>query len=192
MALNVGELFANLNLKTDNFDKNLSASMQQLVAGAARIKASLSSAGRSGGRMFSSGLAAGIASGRSAVVSAAARVAAAAVSAANARLKIASPSRVMEQSGAYFAEGFARGIASSARMAACAAAGMASGAVSSTKTDNSSSNFDYERLSGLLKPRDMALYMDGKRLAELSADHTGRAQSARQRRLALGYGMSRR
>lgn len=192
MALNVGELFANLNLKTDNFDKNLSASMQRLVTGAARIQASLSSAGRSGGRMFSSGLAAGISSGRSAVISAASRVAAAAVSAANARLKIASPSRVMEQSGAYFAEGFAKGIASSARMAASAAAGMAAGAVSSTKTDHSPAVFDYERLSSLLNQRDMALYMDGKRLAEISADHNGRAQSARQRRLALGYGMNRR
>lgn len=192
MALNIGELFANLSLKTDNFDKNLSSSMARLVQGAAQIKSGLASAGRSGGSMFASGLASGIASGRSAVVSAAARIASAAVAAANARLKIASPSRVMEQSGVYFAEGFARGIAASARLAADAAAGMASGAVVSTKTDNKQSDFDYDRLSALLGPRDMALYMDGKRLAEVSAADTFRAQNARQRRLALGYGLNRR
>lgn len=192
MALNVGELFANLSLKTDNFDKNLSAGMARLVAGAAQIKTRLSTAGRTGGSMFSSGLAAGISSGRSAVISAAARVASAAIAAANARLKIASPSRVMEQTGSYFAEGFARGIAASARMAASAAAGMADTAVFSTKTDSTQSNFDYERLADLVQPREMALYMDGKRLAELSAIHTGRAQSARSQRLSLGYGLNRR
>lgn len=192
MALNVGELFANLSLKTDNFDNNLSASMARLVSSAAQIKTRLSSAGQSGGRMFASGLAAGIASGRSAVISAASRIASAAVAAANAKLKIASPSRVMEQSGGYFAEGFAKGIARSARLAADAAAGMASGAVVSTKTDNSPSNFDYDRLAGLMGSRDMALYMDGKRLAEISAADTFRAQSARRQRLALGYGLNRR
>ncbi len=192
MALNVGELFANLSLKTDNFDKNLSASMARLVSGAAQIKSSLSSAGRSGGSMFASGLAAGISAGRSSVVSAATRIAAAAVAAANARLKIASPSRVMEESGGYFAEGFAKGIARSARLAADAAAGMASVAVVSTKTDNPRSNFDYERMAALVGNRDMALYMDGKRLAELSAADTFRAQSARQQRMNLGYGLNRR
>jgi len=192
MALNVGELFANLSLKTDNFDKNLSSSMAALVSAAAQIKTGLSSAGRSGGRMFSSGLAAGIASGRSAVVSAAARVAAAAVSAANARLKIASPSRVMMQSGSYFAEGFALGIRRSARAAASAAASLAGTAVVSTETDNHPSNFDYERLASLMQPRDMALYMDGKKLAQLCAADAARAQSLRARRMALGYGMNRR
>lgn len=192
MALNVGELFANLSLKTDNFDKNLSSSMAALVRAAAQIKTGLASAGRNGGRMFSSGLASGIASGRSAVVSAAARVAAAAVAAANARLKIHSPSRVMMESGTYFAEGFALGIRKSARSAASAAASMAGTAVVSTKTDKQSADFDYDRLAALTRVPDMALYMDGKRLAQISANHTARAQSARSRRLALGYGMNRR
>ena len=192
MALNVGELFANLSLKTDYFDKNLSSSMAALVRAAAQIKSGLSSAGRTGGRMFSSGLASGISSGRRAVVSAAARVAAAAVAAANARLKIHSPSRVMMESGAYFAEGFALGIRSAARSAANAAASMAGAAAVSTKNDNRAADFDYDRLASLMQPRDMALYMDGKRLARLSASDTARAQSERTRRVALGYGMNRR
>lgn len=192
MALNVGELFANLTLKTDNFDNGLAASLQRLAVSAGRIQNTLSVSGRNSGRMFSSGLAAGIRAGQSAVISAAARVAAAAVAAANARLKIASPSRVMEESGGFFAEGFARGILASARSAANAAAGMASAAVSSTKTDNSPSGFDYERLSGMISRPDMALYMDGKLLAEVNAADTFRAQAARQHRLALGYGMKRR
>lgn len=192
MALNVGELFANLSLKTDNFDKNLSASMARLVSAAAQVKTGLSSAGRSGGRMFSSGLAAGISSGRSAVVSAAARVAAAAVAAANARLRIHSPSRVMMESGSYFAEGFALGIRRSARTAASAAANLAGTAVASTKTDNRPADFDYERLAALARIPDMALYMDGRQLARLSAADTARAQGGRTRRLALGYGMNRR
>ena len=111
MALNVGELFANLSLKTDNFDNNLSASMARLVSSAAQIKTRLSSAGQSGGRMFASGLAAGIASGRSAVISAANRIAAAAIAAANAKLKIASPSRVFrDEVGAMTMKGFGQGV----------------------------------------------------------------------------------
>ena len=191
MALNVGELFANLSLKTDHFDQSLAAAMQGAAAGASRIASTLSSGGRRAGSQFSSGLAAGISAGRSAVISAAARVAAAAIAAANARLKIASPSRVMMESGHYFAEGFARGIRQSARAAANAAASMAGAAVVSTKTDNPQPNFDYERLGAMMQIPDLALYMDGKRLAEIGAADTQRAQSARSRRLALGLGAGR-
>lgn len=192
MPLNVGELFANLSLKTDQFDQSLTLGMQRLTLAANRIGANLSAAGQRSGRMFSLGLASGISAGRSAVTSAAARVAAAAVAAANSRLKIASPSRVMAQSGVYFSEGFARGVRQSARQAAAAAEDMAGMSAAAAKQSAPAAPPDYDRLAALLTLPDVALYMDGKRLAEVNCTQSARAQSARSRRIALGYGVNRR
>lgn len=65
---------------------------------------------KSSGYNFSAGLASGIRSGQSAVIRAATQVASAAIRAANNKLEISSPSRVMMESGEYADEGLAIGM----------------------------------------------------------------------------------
>ena len=65
---------------------------------------------KSSGYNFAAGLASGIRSGQSAVIRAATQVASAAIRAANNKLEISSPSRVMMESGEYAGEGLAIGM----------------------------------------------------------------------------------
>lgn len=152
----------------------------------------LVSAGNSSGARFSEGLAQGVRAGQSQVSAAAESVARAAVQAANAYLKIASPSRLMAQSGAYFSEGFAQGVEKSARLAAEAASGMSRRAAEAATNRQSAPIVDYDRLESILNHREISLYLNGKQLARTCAAENERAQRSRRQSLALGYGLNGR
>lgn len=170
------------------------------------LSALLKPSGMNAGKMFSSGIASGILSGKSVITSAARKVAQAAIDAANAKLKIASPSRVMMESGGYFSEGFAKGIRSAAKSAVSAASGMASMAAnaatirrpvgglaySGAAAYGGSMMIDYDRMAEAMSNYQMVMDMDGKRLAQINARNAERAQNRRQLSLALGYGINRR
>lgn len=174
-AANVDEAVSNLSLRIRSVASAL-----------------LSARGLEAGSHFSNGLAQGILSGRSRVSAAAESVARAAVSAANARLKIASPSRVMQETGAYFSEGFAQGVRRSARLAAEASSNLSAQAAGAASREKSAPALDYERLGSIVNRREIALYLDGKQLARVSAAQNERAQRERRRSLALGYGVNGR
>lgn len=90
---------------------SLRSGLSQAVASANGFRGAFQSAGYN----MSAGMARGIYSGRSAVISAAANVAASAIYAAQRRLQIHSPSKVMEKKvGRYVPEGMAKGILSEA------------------------------------------------------------------------------
>lgn len=166
----------------------------------------LKSSGMNAGKMFSSGIASGILSGRSAITSAARRVAQAAIDAANAKLKIASPSRVMMESGGYFSEGFAKGILGAAKSAVSASSDMVSMAANAATIRRPVNGFayasgaapgagtiiDYDRMAEAMSHYNMNMYMDGKRIAKINAENAQNAQNQRAKSLALGYGISRR
>ena len=151
------------------------------------------------GRNFSSGLASGIRAGQSGVISAAINVAKAAAAAAKSALAIHSPSRVTRELGEYFDLGFIRGvermtpdIQDAIRSAVYVEppAGAAYGApreVSPT-VRVSGPAMDYEALADAMNQRQVALYMNDRRMAQVMATATARAQSARNRSIALGYG----
>ena len=167
---------------------------------------SMKNAGMNAGRMFSSGIAAGILSGKGVIANAARKVAQAAIDAANAKLQIASPSRVMMESGGYFSEGFAKGIMTAAKSAVSAASGMAEMAANAATIRRPVGNLayggaaayaggtmiDYDRMAEAMSNYQMVMNMDGKRVAQINAYNAERAQIKRQHSLALGYGINRR
>ena len=151
------------------------------------------------GRNFSSGLASGIRAGQSGVISAAIAVAQAAAAAARSTLAIHSPSRVTEELGKFFDLGFIRGVEGmmpDVRDAIRAAvyveppAGVAYGAsreVFPTVRVNSPT-MDYDALAEAMNRREVALYLNDRRMAQGMAGATARAQNARNRKIARGYG----
>lgn len=156
-------------------------------------------AASSAGRAFAAGLASGIRSGQSGVISAAVAVASAAAAAARSALAIHSPSKVTRELGENFDLGFIRGIDAmrpdierSVRAAVQIEppASVAYGAAQTMpRTEPASTQpIDYDRLADAMNRRQMVLTMDNRRLAELQERETARTQSARNRRIALGYG----
>lgn len=187
--------------------EGISGAIDSLSAAAeAAAGTSMKNAGMNAGKMFSDGIASGILSGKSVITSAARKVAQAAIDAANAKLKIASPSRVMMESGGYFSEGFAKGIMNAAKSAVSAASGMASMAanaatirrpvgglaIGSAAAYGGGTVIDYDRMAEAMSNYQMVMDMDGKRLAQINARNAERAQNKRQHSLALGYGINRR
>lgn len=170
------------------------ASMRSVTSGASAI-----------GRAFAAGLASGISAGRSGVVSAAVSIAQAAAAAARSALAIHSPSRVTEEMGSLFDAGFAKGIIGSAKMAVRSASSLASMAANaatvrrlspsvgfmggtSSGSSNVNVNIDYDALANAMNQRQMVLTMDNRKLAEVQERETARAQNARSKRIAMGYG----
>lgn len=199
MSTNVATAIANT--------EGISAAIDSLAAAAeTAASTSMKSAGMNAGRMFSSGIAAGILSGKGVIANAARKVAQAAIDAANAKLQIASPSRVMEKSGGFFSEGFAEGIMSAAKSAVSAASGMAEMAANAATIRRPVGNLayggaaayagrtmiDYDRMAEAMSNYQMVMNMDGKRVAHINAYNAERAQIKRQHSLALGYGINRR
>lgn len=199
MSANISTVVANT--------EGITAAIDSLAAAAeADASTSMKNAGMNAGKMFSSGIASGILSGKSVITSAARKVAQAAIDAANAKLKIASPSRVMMESGGYFSEGFAKGIMSAAKSAVSAASGMASMAanaatirrpvgglvIGGAAAYGGGAMIDYDRMAEAMSNYQMVMDMDGKRLAQINARNAERAQNKRQHSLALGYGINRR
>ena len=199
MSANISTVVANT--------EGITAAIDSLAAAAeTAASTSMKNAGMNAGKMFSSGIASGILSGKSVITSAARKVAQAAIDAANAKLKIASPSRVMMESGGYFSEGFAKGIMSAAKSAVSAASGMASMAanaatirrpvgglaIGGAAAYGGGAMIDYDRMAEAMSNYQMVMDMDGKRLAQINAHNAERAQNRRQLSLALGYGINRR
>lgn len=199
MSANISTMVANT--------EGITAAIDGLATAAeTAASTSMKNAGMNAGKMFSSGIASGILSGKSVITSAARKVAQAAIDAANAKLKIASPSRVMMKSGGFFSEGFAEGILKEAKAAISAASGMAAMAAnaatirrpvgglaySGATATGGGMMIDYDRMADAMANYQMALYMDGKRVARINAANAQKAQNQRQHSLALGYGISRR
>ena len=147
------------------------------------------------GNNFSRGMAQGILSGKSNVVNAAIEVAKAAAKAAKETLQISSPSKVTEEFGKYFDYGFVRGIEgnvgviNSAIKNALQLGGPSSASYGSTSVFRQQQNgIDYDRLADAISQRPSNIIVNGKLLARTTSDDTAKAQNARSRTLALGYG----
>ena len=199
MSANISTVVANT--------EGISAAIDSLASAAeTAASTSMKNAGVNAGNMFCAGIAQGIRNGESIITSAARRVAKAAIDAANAKLQIHSPSRVMMESGGYFSEGFAKGIMSAAKSAVSAASGMASMAanaatirrpvgglaIGGAAAYGGGAVIDYDRMAEAMSNYQMVMDMDGKRLAQINARNAERAQNKRQHSLALGYGINRR
>lgn len=199
MSTNVATAIANT--------EGIAAAIDSLASAAeTAASTSMKSSGINAGKMFSSGIASGILSGKGIIANAARKVAQAAIDAANAKLQIASPSRVMEKSGGYFSEGFAKGIMTAAKSAISAASGMAEMAANAATIRRPVGNLayggaaeyaggtmiDYDRMAEAMSNYQMVMNMDGKRVAQINAYNAERAQIKRQHSLALGYGINRR
>lgn len=148
---------------------------------------------------FDAGFARGILGGKSRVISAAANVASAALSAAKAKLQIASPSKVTEEFGEYFDLGFIEGIANMAPRIDDAVeraisidppAWVTNGQAYAQEPSAMvmSSPIDYDRIAQAIRDGGMTMECDGKKFAEITTDDTARAQNNRSRRMAIGYG----
>lgn len=159
--------------------------------------------GESAGGMFASGLASGILNGESSIKAAARKVAQAAIDAANAKLKIASPSRVMMESGSFFSEGFAKGILNEMDLAVSASSDMAKMAASAATIRRPADTLapvkalarsergrliDYDELADAMDSRPMYFNVDGKRLASVTGADRRKDNNAYNRSIALGVG----
>ena len=162
----------------------------------------LNSAGRTVGKMLSEGLASGIRAGRSSVINAAKAVVQAAINKANATAEIHSPSRVTMQMGRYWDEGWAQGMLKNAGLVTRAASSVvnvargasymprvgAASAMAAGGAGYAGGPIDYDRLAGAMANVSFGLNLDGRRVAEINARETARAQMIRTQRIARGYG----
>ncbi len=189
-----------------NLSEAIAAGAPTAATAAGNVSAAATAAAGNGlrgaasiGRGFSAGLASGISAGHSGVVAAAIRVAKAAAAAARAELAIHSPSKVTRELGECFDLGFIRGVEDmepdirrSVRAAvrveppAGAGYGVAREAVPAARASGFA--VDYEALAEAMGRRPLVLTMDNRRVADIQARETARAQSRRGRSLALGYG----
>ena len=176
----------------------VSAALSQITTSVRNQALGISASGTQGGKMFSSGLAAGIRAGKSSITSAAREVARAAVSAANAELKIKSPSRVMMKSGGYFGEGFAGGILKEVTTVRSAASYMANMAASAALIRNPAGRWGgmgnaLAQIAGgnagsNMPPIRLTTYLNGREVSEAMSDDTAYTQNDRIGRIALRYG----
>ena len=176
----------------------VSAALSQITTSVRNQALALSASGTQGGKMFSSGLAAGIRAGKSSITSAAREVAQAAVTAANAALKIQSPSRVMMKSGGYFDEGFAKGILKEVATVRNASAYMANMAVNAASvrnpagrwggTGNALAQIAGGNTGSNMPPIRLTTYLNGREVSEAMSDDTAYTQNDRSGRIAARYG----
>lgn len=159
----------------------------------------------SAGRDFSAGLAYGISAGRSRVIAAAANVAKAAIRAAQAELKIASPSKVTREFGEFFDLGFVEGIENkmpavddSIREALRLDAPVS---VANRAYDQAMQGVSFgdginytllgEKLAEAVQGLEIGFDVDSRRIATATATANNAAIASRRVRIAQGYGKRR-
>lgn len=157
------------------------------------ISENLRKAGSNAGKQFSAGLASGIRSGRSSVISAAVSIAKEAINAANAALKINSPSKAMQESGRYFSEGFAIGIEEKASAAIRAAQRLANGVMGpmnfGSRMEVSIPTLTADVMTAIDgAERPVNFYVNGRELGRVMAADNQMAQNRLNRSIALGVG----
>ena len=151
------------------------------------------------GKIFATGLASGILAGQAGVIAAAIEVARAAANAVRSELSIHSPSRVTKELGEFFDLGFIRGvedmtpdirdaIRAAVYVEPPAGAAYGAGREAAPTVRVSGQPIDYDALADAMNQRQVALYMNDRRMAQVMAAETARAQSSRNRSIALGYG----
>lgn len=161
---------------------------------------------RSSGYNFSAGLASGIRSGQSAVIRAATQVASAAIRAANNKLEISSPSRVMMESGEYAGEGLAIGMMREISTVEDAARSVAAVLTEASAVRNPArfagidgysgsrraETIDYAMMRSAMmdavRSIRLGVDIDSRRLATATADANSVAIDSRRGNIARGYG----
>ena len=161
---------------------------------------------RSSGYNFSAGLASGIRSGQSAVIRAATQVASAAIRAANNKLEISSPSRVMMESGEYAGEGLAIGMMREISTVEDAARSVAAvlteasavrnparfAGVDGYSSSRRAETIDYVMMRSAMmdavRSIRLGVDIDSRRLATATADSNSVAIDGRRGNIARGYG----
>lgn len=161
---------------------------------------------KSSGYNFSAGLASGIRSGQSAVIRAATQVASAAIRAANNRLEISSPSRVMMESGEYAGEGLAIGMMREISTVEDAARSVAAVLTEASAVRNPArfagidgysggrraETIDYAMMRSAMidavRSIRLGVDIDSRRLATATADSNSVAIDGRRGNIARGYG----
>ena len=161
---------------------------------------------KSSGYNFSAGLASGIRSGQSAVIRAATQVASAAIRAANNKLKISSPSRVMMESGEYAGEGLAIGMMREISTVEDAARSVAAVLTEASAVRNPArfagidgysggrraETIDYAMMRSAMmdavRSIRLGVDIDSRRLATATADSNSVAIDSRRGNIARGYG----
>ena len=159
------------------------------------------------GYNFAAGLASGIRSGQSAVIRAATQVASAAIRAANNKLEISSPSRVMMESGEYAGEGLAIGMMHEISTVEDAARSVAAvlteasavrnparfaGGIGGYSGSRRAETIDYAMMRSAMmdavRSIRLGVDIDSRRLATATADANGVAIDSRRGNIARGYG----
>lgn len=162
---------------------------------------------RSSGYNFAAGLASGIRSGQSAVIRAATQVASAAIRAANNKLEISSPSRVMMESGEYAGEGLAIGMMREISTVEDAARSVAAvlteasavrnparlaGGIGGYSGSRRAETIDYAMMRSAMidavRSIRLGVDIDSRRLATATADANSVAIDGRRGNIARGYG----
>ena len=162
---------------------------------------------KSSGYNFSAGLASGIRSGQSAVIRAATQVASAAIRAANNKLEISSPSRVMMESGEYADEGLAIGMMREISTVEDAARSVAAvlteasavrnparfaGGIGGYSGSRRAETIDYAMMRSAMmdavRSIRLGVDIDSRRLATATADSNSVAIDGRRGNIARGYG----
>lgn len=177
----------------------ISASMQSNMSGYANSL-------KSSGYNFSAGLARGIRSGQSEVIRAATQVASAAIRAANNKLEISSPSRVMMESGEYAGEGLAIGMTREISTVEDAARSVAAVLTEASAVRNPArfasmggysgsrraETIDYAMMRSAMmdavRSIRLGVDIDSRRLATATADANSVAIDSRRGNIARGYG----
>lgn len=161
---------------------------------------------KSSGYNFAAGLASGIRSGQSAVIRAATQVASAAIRAANNKLEISSPSRVMMESGEYAGEGLAIGMMREISTVEDAARSVAAVLTEASAVRNPArfagidgysgsrraETIDYAMMRSAMidavRSIRLGVDIDSRRLATATADANSVAIDGRRGTIARGYG----
>lgn len=162
---------------------------------------------KSSGYNFAAGLASGIRSGQSAVIRAATQVASAAIRAANNKLEISSPSRVMMESGEYAGEGLAIGMMHEISTVEDAARSVAAvlteasavrnparfaGGIGGYSGSRRAETIDYAMMRSAMidavRSIRLGVDIDSRRLATATADANSVAIDSRRGNIARGYG----
>lgn len=162
---------------------------------------------KSSGYNFAAGLASGIRSGQSAVIRAATQVASAAIRAANNKLEISSPSRVMMESGEFAGEGLAIGMMREISTVEDAARSVAAvlteasavrnparfaGGIGGYSGSRRAETIDYAMMRSAMmdavRSIRLGVDIDSRRLATATADANSVAIDSRRGNIARGYG----
>ncbi|MEG2392235.1 MAG: hypothetical protein RSB64_15255, partial [Pseudomonas sp.] len=190
-----------VGLGSDTSD--VSGEAQALVTAAESELKKGASGAKTAGANFGQGFADGMNSKMGTIVARAAALARAALNAVNSTVENASPSKATRRSGRFFSEGFALGIGDQIRATQLASRNLGSASLaalnvgklhiaaqmaSSASRMPMSEPIDYDRLADAIVRRPANLYANGRIMATTLADDNARAISARDRRIARGYG----